>query len=38
MLSKKILYQLKKELHGDLDTLWSEYTLFNHKNDPFDRN
>ena len=21
-----------------LDTLWNEYTLFNHKNDPFDSN
>ena len=26
----------EKELHGALDTFWSEYTLFNHKNDPFD--
>ena len=25
----------KKELHGTLDTLWSEYTLLNHKNDTF---
>ena len=28
----------EKELHGTLDTFWSEYTLLNHKNDPFDRN
>ena len=28
----------QKELHGALDTFWSEYTLFNHKNDPFDIN
>ena len=28
----------EKDLHGALDTFWSEYTLFNHKNDPFDRN
>ena len=28
----------EKELHGDLDTFWSEYTFFNNKNDPFDRN
>ena len=28
----------EKELHGTLDKFWSEYTLFNHKNDPFDRN
>ena len=27
-----------KELHGTLDTLWSKYTLFDHKNDPFDSN
>ena len=26
------------ELHGTLDTFWIKYTLFNHKNDPFDRN
>ena len=28
----------EKELHGTLDTFWSEYTLFNHNNYPFDRN
>ena len=28
----------KKELHGALDTFWSEYTSLNHNNDPFDRN
>ena len=28
----------EKELHASLDTFWSEYTLFNHKNDPFDSN
>ena len=28
----------EKELHGTLDTFWSKYTLFNHKNDPFDSN
>ena len=28
----------EKELHGNLDTFWIEYTLFNHKNNPFDRN
>ena len=28
----------EKELHESLDTFWSEYTLFNHKNDPFDSN
>ena len=28
----------EKELHGALDMFWSEYTLFNHKNDPFDSN
>ena len=28
----------EKELHGALDKFWSEYTLFNHDNDPFDRN
>ena len=28
----------EKELHGTLDTFWSEYTLFNHNNDPFYRN
>ena len=28
----------EKKLHGDLDTFWSGYILFNHKNDPFDRN
>ena len=26
----------EKELHEVLDKFWSEYTLFNHKNDPFD--
>ena len=30
--------QTEKELHGALDTFCSEYTLFNHKNDPFDSN
>ena len=28
----------EKELHVNLDTFWREYTLFNHKNDPFDSN
>ena len=28
----------EKELHESLDTFWSEYNLFNHKNDPFDSN
>ena len=28
----------EKELHGNLDNFWSKYTLFNHKNDPFDSN
>ena len=28
----------EKELHGTLDTFWSEYNSFNHKNDPFDSN
>ena len=28
----------EKELHVALDTFWSEYTLFNHKNDPFESN
>ena len=28
----------EKELHGTLDTFWSKYTKFNHKNDLFDRN
>ena len=28
----------EKDLHEALDTFWSEYTLFNHKNDPFDSN
>ena len=28
----------EKELHGTLDTFWIEYTKFNNKNDPFDRN
>ena len=27
-----------KELHETLDTFWSEYIEFNHKNDPFDSN
>ena len=27
-----------KELYETLDTFWSEYTKFNHKNDPFDSN
>ena len=27
-----------KELHEKLDTFWSEYTDFNHKNDNFDGN
>ena len=35
---KKNSGSTEKELHGDLDTLWSEYTLFNHNNDPFDSN
>ena len=28
----------EKELHGTLDTFWSEYTLFNHKNNLFGSN
>ena len=28
----------EKELHESIDTFWSEYTLFNHKNDTFDSN
>ena len=28
----------EKALHGTLDTFWSEYTKFNQKNYPFDRN
>ena len=28
----------EKELPGTLDTFWSEYTLSNHNNDPFDSN
>ena len=28
----------EKELHGALYAFWSEYTLFNIKNYPFDRN
>ena len=28
----------EKELHGALDTVWSEYNSFNNNNDPFDRN
>ena len=28
----------EKELHGNLDTFWSEYTNFNQKNDLFDSN
>ena len=28
----------EKELHGTIDTFWSEYTLFYHNNDPFDSN
>ena len=28
----------EKELHGTIDTFRSKYTLFNHKNDPFDSN
>ena len=28
----------EKELHESLDTFWSEYNSFNHKNDPFDSN
>ena len=27
-----------KELHETIDTFWSAYTNFNHKNDPFDSN
>ena len=38
MLSKKKSGSTEKELHGALDTFWSEYTLSNHKNDPFDSN
>ena len=29
---------IETELHGALDTFWSEYNLFNHKNDTFDSN
>ena len=29
---------IEKGLHESLDTFWSEYTLFNNKNDPFDSN
>ena len=28
----------EKELHGTLDTFWSEYKNSNQKNDPFDSN
>ena len=28
----------EKELYGAIDVFWSEYTLFNNNNDPFDRN
>ena len=28
----------EKDSHGTLDTFWSEYNLFNHKNDHFDNN
>ena len=28
----------EKELNKTLDKFWSEYTKFNHKNDPFDSN
>ena len=28
----------EKELYETLDTFWSEYTNFNHKNDPFENN
>ena len=28
----------EKELHVNLDTFWSEYKNFNHKNDTFDSN
>ena len=28
----------ERGLYGTLDTFWSEYTKFNHKNDPFDSN
>ena len=28
----------EKEFHGALDTFYSEYTLFNHNNDPFESN
>ena len=28
----------EKEVHESLDRFWSEYTLFNHINDPFDSN
>ena len=28
----------EKELHGTLDTFWSEYTNFNKNNYPFDSN
>ena len=28
----------EKELYETLDTLWSEYTDFNNKNDPFESN
>ena len=39
MLSKSFLAgSTEKVLHEALDTFWSEYTLFNHKNDPFDSN
>ena len=38
-LIKTLFYgSTEKELHGNLDNFWREYTLFNHNNDPFDRN
>ena len=39
MLSKPFFSgSTEKELHGALDTFWSEYTLFNKNNDPFGSN
>ena len=33
---KSLFLDKLKKLHETLDTFWSEYTNFNHKNDPFE--
>ena len=38
MLSIFFSGSTEKELHGTLDTFWSEYKNFNQNNDPFDSN